>query len=189
MDKKTARSIYRQKRMALAERDRIRMDDLILIQFQTLQLPVLEQMLSYQPMPLQHEPATDLCTRYLQFQHPALQVAYPRTNTQTWQMTAISTDEESEFGIGEYGLYEPVSGEIVDPESIDLVLVPLLIMDRKGFRVGFGKGCYDKFLSTCRPDCIKIGLSYFEPIEIINDRDEFDVPLDFGITPDQVYVF
>jgi 5-formyltetrahydrofolate cyclo-ligase len=189
MDKKTARTIYRQKRMALEERDRIKKDDLILIQFQTLQLPVLEWMLSYQPMPMQHEPATELCTRYLQFQHPALEVAYPRTNTKNWEMAAIATNEESEFSVGEYGLLEPASGDIVDPASIDLVLVPLLILDRQGYRVGFGKGCYDKFLANCRPDCIKIGLSYFDPIEIIDDRDEFDVPLDFGVTPDNVYVF
>jgi 5-formyltetrahydrofolate cyclo-ligase len=91
--------------------------------------------------------------------------------------------------VGEYGLLEPASGDIVDPASIDLVLVPLLILDTQGYRVGFGKGCYDKFLANCRPDCIKIGLSYFDPIEIIDDRDEFDVPLDFGVTPDNVYVF
>jgi len=69
------------------------------------------------------------------------------------------------------------------------VLVPLLSFDKKGFRVGYGKGFYDRFLMQCKSDCIKIGLSYFDPIDVIDDADEFDVPLDFCITPQKVYVF
>ena len=70
-----------------------------------------------------------------------------------------------------------------------MVLVPLLAFDSKGYRVGYGKGFYDRFLKQCRNDCVKIGLSYFEPIDAINDAGEFDVPLDFCITPQKAYVF
>ena len=75
------------------------------------------------------------------------------------------------------------------PAEIDLVFVPLLAFDKKGFRVGYGKGFYDKWLAGCRPDCIKVGFSYFEPVESIDDRHEFDVPLNLCITPHNVYVF
>ena len=64
-------------------------------------------------------------------------------------------------------------------KSIDMVLVPGLCFDGDGHRVGYGKGFYDRFLKTCRPDCIKIGLSYFEPVESIDDVHEGDVRLDF----------
>jgi 5-formyltetrahydrofolate cyclo-ligase len=67
--------------------------------------------------------------------------------------------------------------------------VPLLAFDEKGFRVGYGKGFYDRFLKQCKDGGIKIGLSYFNPIDTIEDAGEFDVPLNFCITPQKVYVF
>lgn len=189
MDKKTARRIYREKRQQLSSAERQKMDDLILIQFQQLSLPALQNVLSYQPLSIHHEPETQLCSRYLSFRHPGLQVCYPRTNPLDWTMQAIATDEETEFELAAYSLIEPVGGAVIDPARIDLVLVPMLLCDRQGQRVGFGKGCYDRFLAACRPDCIKVGLSYFDPIEKIDDWDEFDVPLNFSVTPGSVYVF
>jgi 5-formyltetrahydrofolate cyclo-ligase len=55
--------------------------------------------------------------------------------------------------------------------------------------VGYGKGCYDRFLALCRPDIIKIGFSYFEPINEISDTDKFDIPLNYCITPERIYEF
>lgn len=189
MDKKNARILYRQKRMQLTQQERTRMDDLILIQFQTLQLPFLYRLLTYFPMLQQHEPETELCSRFLQFQYPELRVCYPKTDTKNWTMEAVVTTDDTDFDTSDYGLEEPVAGEIADPLSLDIIFVPMIVMDKDGYRVGFGKGCYDRFLARCRPDCIKVGFSYFEPIEKIEDRDEFDVPLDFGVTPGNVYVF
>ena len=75
------------------------------------------------------------------------------------------------------------------PAEIDLVIVPLLCFDKKGNRVGYGKGYYDRFLKQCRKDCIKIGFSYFDPIDQVEDINKFDVKLDYGITPDAIYQF
>lgn len=83
-------------------------------------------------------------------------------------------------------IFEPTESEPVEIERIDLVLIPLLCFDERGFRVGYGKGFYDKFLSECRADCMKIGLSYFAPVEEISDAQEFDVRLDFCITPETI---
>ena len=81
------------------------------------------------------------------------------------------------------------SGEITEPDEIDLVLVPLLAFDQEGYRVGYGKGYYDKFLSQCREDVIKIGLSFFEPVDAISDINQFDMSLNYCVTPQQVYDF
>lgn len=73
--------------------------------------------------------------------------------------------------------------------QIDLVLIPLLCFDKKGYRVGYGKGYYDRFLAECRPDVMKIGLSIFEPFEEISDVNEFDVKMDYCITPNRIWDF
>ena len=103
-------------------------------------------------------------------------------------MNAIITESE-QFATNKYGIDEPAEGYVVDPASLDLVLVPLFIFDRKGTRVGYGKGFYDRFLPGCRKDCVKVGVSYFEPVDRIEDAQDFDVPLDFCISPQSVYVF
>ena len=65
-----------------------------------------------------------------------------------------------------------------------LVLVPGVCFDQTGHRVGYGKGFYDRFLKTCRPGCLKVGLSYFEPVDPIDDVHDGDVRLDFIVTPE-----
>ena len=72
---------------------------------------------------------------------------------------------------------------------INMIFVPLLSFDKNGYRVGYGKGFYDRYLSQCRGDCLKIGFSYFEPLDAIDDTNEFDVPLNLCVTPTTVYVF
>jgi 5-formyltetrahydrofolate cyclo-ligase len=73
--------------------------------------------------------------------------------------------------------------------KIDLVLIPLLCFDKKGYRIGYGKGYYDRFLAECRPDVMKIGLSIFEPVGEISDVDEFDIKMDYCITPNRIWNF
>ena len=66
---------------------------------------------------------------------------------------------------------------------------PLLIFDNQGHRVGYGKGYYDRFLVKCSRETIKVGLSYFNPIERIEDIQIHDIPIDYGITRDRIYRF
>ncbi|MRI01426.1 5-formyltetrahydrofolate cyclo-ligase [Kriegella sp. EG-1] len=84
---------------------------------------------------------------------------------------------------------EPVDGIEISPDKIDVVFVPLLAFDLFGNRIGYGKGFYDDFLASCRPETIKVGLSFFEPVEEISDIYEKDIPLDYCITPDKNYSF
>ena len=88
-----------------------------------------------------------------------------------------------------WGIPEPVNGIPVLLSRIDVIFVPLLAFDLQGHRVGYGKGYYDRFLSGCRADSIKIGLSLFPPVERISDINDSDVPLDHCLTPERVYSF
>ena len=87
------------------------------------------------------------------------------------------------------GIPEPQSGIKINSNQIDVVFVPLLIFDLQGHRIGYGKGYYDRFLAKCRKETIKVGLSYFDPIERIEDIQSHDIPIDFGITRDRIYEF
>lgn len=84
---------------------------------------------------------------------------------------------------------EPLDGIQIDEKKIDVVFVPLLAYDKKGYRVGYGKGYYDSFLTKCRPDVIKVGLSFFEPEELIEDIEAHDIPLNYCVTPGKAYTF
>lgn len=107
----------------------------------------------------------------------------------TRRMTHFLLTDNTKIKKNEYNIPEPVDGIEVPSHKIEVVFVPLLAFDKKGHRVGYGKGFYDKFLSECKPDAIKIGLSFFEPEELIEDVFEGDVKLDYCVTPEKVYQF
>jgi len=189
MLKKEARAEFKEKRMALSEKERTRLDDLLLIQFQTAELPFIESLLTYWPIEENNEPNTHLFTEFMRFRNPGVKVCYPKTDFKAGYMQAVMTDIDTPFSKTVMNIFEPQANDEVKPEEMDMVFVPLLVFDKIGFRVGYGKGFYDKWLADCRPDCIRIGFSYFEPIESLDDRNEFDVPLNIAITPQNVYVF
>lgn len=189
MLKKELRKKYHTQRLQLTEAERAKLDDLMLIQFQQLPLPPLHTFMSFVPIEEKREVNTFIFTDFVKFRNPGLQLCYPKTNIFQNTMQAIITDADTEFDGNEYGVPEPVQGLVLEPQLLDAVLVPLLIFDKRGYRVGYGKGFYDRFLKDCRDDCLKIGLSYFEPVDLIEDASGFDVPLNYCITPQTIYVF
>ena len=87
---------------------------------------------------------------------------------------------------GGKGLYRP-SGKIlpVDFHAIDLVIVPGVAFDRKGHRLGFGRGYYDRFLD--KVGAIKIGLAFeFQILDSV-PTGETDVPVDLVVTEEKVH--
>ncbi|MEO6070514.1 MAG: 5-formyltetrahydrofolate cyclo-ligase [Chitinophagaceae bacterium] len=189
MLKKEARFTFKEKRKEISSIQKMKWDDLLLIEFQKINLPFLSAVLSYYPFSEQNEPETFTITDYLFFTNPDLLVCYPKIDRITSTLSAIVVEEEGEFINNSFGIPEPSGSEAIPPDYIDVVLVPLLAFDNRGFRVGYGKGFYDRFLKDCRQDCLKIGLSYFHPIDVIEDANQYDVPLDICITPQKIYVF
>jgi 5-formyltetrahydrofolate cyclo-ligase len=88
-----------------------------------------------------------------------------------------------------YNIPEPVDGIEIANDKIEVVFIPLLAFDKQGNRVGYGKGFYDRFLAECKPNTIKIGLSFFEAENEIIDVFEGDIGLDYCVTPERVYHF
>ena len=189
MLKAGARKLFNDKRLALSIQDRVKMDDLLLIQLQKIEIPFITFLMSYWPMELNHEPNTHLFSDFIEFQNPDLILCYPKTDFSTLQMQAVQTDDDTRFSKNQYNIYEPQNGDAVNDTAMDMIFIPLLAFDKKGFRVGYGKGYYDRYLKRCRNDCLKIGFSYFEPVDEIDDRSDFDVPLDLCVTPTTFYAF
>jgi 5-formyltetrahydrofolate cyclo-ligase len=175
--------------MQLTAGERNRYDDLLLIQFQKLVLPALHCVHTYLALESKKEFVTDAILHFLEFQHPSVQFAIPRVNAQTQELESVHHTEELRFQQNKWGIMEPTDGDLIHAHEIDLVLVPLLAFDETGNRVGYGKGYYDKFLSQCRNDVLKVGFSYFEPIDKITDSASFDIPLSYCVTPHRIYEF
>lgn len=117
------------------------------------------------------------------------EIVVSKSNFKTRKMTHFLLTDTTKFKKNEYNIPEPIDGIEVPASKIDVVFVPLLTFDKKGHRVGYGKGFYDNFFAECNKDALKIGVSFFEPEEEIIDVCESDVRLDFCITPEKVYSF
>lgn len=188
MHKSVLRRVYIERRKRLSKQELLKLNDLMLIQFQQLSLFPLDILLSYWSFEKQNEPNTEIFERYLKFKNPNLTICYPQVFGD-YQMQALATSSETKYIENRYGIVEPEDGQVVDPKQIDLVLVPMIVCDLKGNRIGYGKGYYDRFLAQCRKDVITVGLSYFDPVDNILDVHEFDIPLKYCITPERVYEF
>ena len=105
------------------------------------------------------------------------------------ELIHVAINDETEFSLNEYGIKEPNDGNHFIIENLDIILIPLLAFDIEGHRVGYGKGYYDRFLKLTKNSTLKIGLSFFDPINKILDIDDNDVKLDYCVTPKQVHKF
>lgn len=117
------------------------------------------------------------------------EIVVSKSNFETLEMTHYLLTDNTKIKINKHNIPEPIEGLEVPFSKIDVVFVPLLAYDIKGNRVGYGKGFYDKFLSKCQPETIKIGLSFFKPEDLILNVYDNDVKLDFCITPNKIYNF
>ncbi len=189
MTKAALRNFYKEKRKQLSLADVEKFTDLILINFQKINLPFISVAHTYVASEKLGEIDTSSITRYLEFKNPGLKILVPRIDKLSGDLHHVHYHDEVEFEDNLFGIAEPVGGERISANVIDLVLVPLLAFDKQGNRVGYGKGFYDKFLYECNEEVIKIGLSFFEPETQIDGINQYDIPLNYCVTPQHLFDF
>ena len=172
-----------QQRTALAENEFLELNQLILAQFKTLDFAGIKSIHIFLPIVKKREPDTFLLIDWLQENHPDIHIVVPKSNFEDYSMSHHPYSKE-DLKENFYQIPEPQTSELFNGK-IDMVLVPLLAFDQKGYRVGYGKGFYDRFLSGI--EAVKVGISLFGPVEKISDVHSEDIRLDFCITPAQVY--
>lgn len=187
MNKTALRSKYKALRNSLSEKEQEEMS--LAIANKTLILPIWDHIYFHIFLPItEHkEVDTELILHILSGKNKEILVS--RADFITHKMTHFLLTDNTKIQKNQYNIPEPVNGIEVPSNKIEVVFVPLLAFDKKGHRVGYGKGFYDAFLSECKPDVIKIGLSFFESEELIDDIFEGDVQLDYCVTPKEIYKF
>lgn len=88
--------------------------------------------------------------------------------------------EESRLELGSFHIEEPTGTDVIDPDEIEMVVVPAVAYDRKGKRLGRGKGFYDRFLKHTK--ATKVGVGY--EFQLLDDlpSEPHDVPMDIVVT-------
>ncbi|MEP4532239.1 MAG: 5-formyltetrahydrofolate cyclo-ligase [Cyclobacteriaceae bacterium] len=92
--------------------------------------------------------------------------------------------EENKFNIP-----EPVDAAPADISRLDAILIPLLAADKKGNRVGYGKGFYDRLLSEMPKSLLKVGVNLAPLFDHFGFAEAHDERLDYCITPHKIFDF
>lgn len=114
-----------------------------------------------------------------------VRLAYPRVAGGELILHCVDPDRTLQPGYR--GIPEPADREpTVTPDEIDLFIVPGLLFDRAGNRVGRGGGHYDRLLEAARPDANRVGLCYAEQVIESVPADCWDRPVDLVVTDREV---
>ncbi len=155
--------------------------------FKTFSLLDISSLHIYLPILKQNEVNTWLIIQQIWEDYPHLTLVTSKTNLSDGTMQSYRLEKNTTLLENRWGVPEPVNAQPFADDQIDMILLPLLAFDQQGHRVGYGKGCYDRFLQKCKPRIIKVGLSFFEPVEKIEEVHETDLKMNFCVTPGKVF--
>ena len=186
MLKSTIRQQALKDRLAISELEFELLNNRLLKQFTTVEFTRVKTLHIFLPILEKREPNTFLLIEWLSEKHPEIKIIVPKADFGTALMTNHEYLGPNDLKKNLYNILEPQQG-VIHSGDIDLVMVPLLAFDKRGYRVGYGKGFYDRFLENLNAQ--KIGLSLLPAIDKIDDVTERDIRLDFCITPTEIIKF
>lgn len=186
MLKAELRKKYTQKRKALSDDEAFLLSQKIFENFLKYFKPKeREKVHIFIPIPARKEVDTQIFIKY--FLERNIRVYVPKIVAD--KLINIEIFEDTVYETNSWGITEPVSNEDSGENYFHYVITPLLYCDGNGNRVGYGKGFYDGLFQSISPETKKIGITYFDPDEYVDDVWENDIPLDYLVTPAEVLSF
>lgn len=190
MNKQLLRKEALASRLSLSKANYWQLNDDLLIEFSKFSWHNYQYVHLFLPILSKYEVDTFELISFFKEKFPEINLVVSRSDFTTNSIIPILFDPYSTvLAKNKYQIPEPLYGEVIDTELIDAVLIPLLCFDEKGNRIGYGAGFYDRFLSACKPNVHKIGLSFFPPIKEDIEISVFDIPLNYCITSSKTYIF
>jgi 5-formyltetrahydrofolate cyclo-ligase len=114
-------------------------------------------------------------------------LVFPRVSGEDLEFVMI--ESPAELVSGAFGVKEPKGCNLVPVEKVDLFVVPGVAFDKRGHRLGYGRGYYDRALAKCPSHCMKVGFAYdFQLVEELPATD-YDETLSMLITESQTLNF
>ncbi len=185
--KRALRQEYRARRKALSPEEKAARDTAICTRFlSTATYRFANTLLVYAPlvdeidiMPIVRRAFTDKKT-----------VAFPQCDTETSQMTFHIIEDEKELAIGAYGIREPRADaplyQYRETDGTAVCLIPGLLFDENGYRLGYGRGYYDRYLTSFGG--VRVGLVYADFVVERVPRGRYDLAAELIITEKEVRV-
>ena len=173
MEKHEVRKKIKGLRLMLNEEERISAAEAVFARLEkTAAFLVAEKILMYHSLP------DELPThQFLEKWKDRKRFYLPRVNGVNLEILPY---DKSRLELGSFHIEEPVGDNIADPSEIELIVVPAVAFDRRGGRLGRGKGFYDRLLESTR--AAKIGVGYeFQLLDQL-PTEPHDVPMDIVIT-------
>lgn len=176
MNKAELRNAIRQQHRKLTPQQRRELSVLVVERL----LPLLrdaETILLYHPLPEE----VDVSALLSILSGQGRTVLLPRVTGRT-QMVLCRYTSEKDLAPGPFGILEPVGEPFADVAAIDVAVVPGMAFTSDGWRLGRGRGYYDRFLAAA-PYIYKIGVCF--PYQLVSEvpHDEYDIRMDTVVAP------
>lgn len=176
MDKTTLRKTYLDKRLSLSDEEYDKLNKQLIINvFEAVDFSTIQYVHVFLPIAKFKEVNTWPIIEHIQLNYPAVNIVIPKVIGNELQHYLF--ENKGQLITSKWGIEEPENGTIINPELLDIVLVPLVIADKQGNRIGYGKGFYDRFLKQCKPACQTIGLSLLPLLDALGIEEPTDFPL------------
>ena len=186
MKKSEIRKVYLEKKESLTESEVHSLSEKIFANFLSeFDLKENQKIHCFLSIPEKGEVETKLFLNY--FFENKIRVFVPKIVK--GRLISIEITKETPLIESAWGIKEPAGNEDCGVKDFDFIITPLLYADQSGNRVGYGKGFYDRFFSEINTNTVKIGVSFFPPSETVEDVSEFDVPLNYLVTPTEILSF
>ena len=188
MKKETARKNYQKKRQELSslrfEEDSSRIIHNLIELIKKIQPTCIHCFLTInQKSEINTKPIIEYCWE----NH--IDVIVPVTDFTNNTLKNAKFEPSTKTALTKNNIPEPINPIWADDSDIELVITPLLAFDATGHRVGFGRGFYDRLFSSLNNEVKRVGVSFFEPCETLEDVDNYDVPLTYCVTPHTTHCF